>query len=493
MSISLWAMVWVSIMLLITTVGLRLLFGKITIDQLVFNIIALRAGGGSGGELVWFGILAILVLPTIITALLAMWAVKRRNKRLNTHATEGHHTRYRWSVLTVLLTAAMTITATTAFASTVKLADFVRSGENTADVGDYYTHPEITDATERRNLVIIYLESGEDTLSDESLFETNMFAPLTEATEGWTSIEGLRQYAGGGWTMAGVVSTQCGIPLMGKLVAGGSQIFQEIVDGPDHYLPGVDCLGDVLHDHGYRNVFLGGADTTFAAKNIFLDDHGYDRVKGLADWQALGLDDAHIRSDWGLSDARLMEHAKEEVSALHAESRRTGQPFNLTMLTLDTHEPAHPYDDCSVETAEEMESVYRCSMTAVAGFIDHMRAEGCLEDTAVVVMGDHLTQLGAATAFHGELADRAGRTIFNRIWVPGDAGQLSLRGDVDQFSMYPTLLEVAGFSVADHRAGIGVSAFAPAVPQGSAPALERAEYRELLRSRSSDFYRSAWD
>ncbi|WHF24520.1 hypothetical protein QJS66_10365 [Kocuria rhizophila] len=34
-----------------------------------------------------------------------------------------------------------------------------------------------------------------------------------------------------------------------------------------------------------------------------------------------------------------MAHAKDEVTAA-LQSERTGQPFNLSMLTLDTHDPS---------------------------------------------------------------------------------------------------------------------------------------------------------
>ena len=109
-------------------------------------------------------------------------------------------------------------------------------------------------------------------------------------------------------------------------------------------------------------------------------------MKDLSDWRAAGESEENFRRDWGLSDGRLMAHAKEKIDQLHAEAERSGRPFNLSVLTLDTHEPVHVYDYCTVDTEDEVTSVFSCSMTQVAGFVEHMEEKGYLDDTAVALM-----------------------------------------------------------------------------------------------------------
>jgi phosphoglycerol transferase len=301
-------------------------------------------------------------------------------------------------------------------------------------------------------------------------------------------VDDLQQYRGGGWTMSGLVSTQCGIPLKGTGSASGN----DLGGGLDSYLGGSTCLGDVLHEHGYKNVFLGGANSSFAAKDTFLGSHGYSEQKDLSDWRAAGEPEENFRSDWGLSDERLLAHAADELDVLHAEAEKTGQPFNLSVLTLDTHEPVHVYDYCSVDTQDPVTSVFHCSMTQVAGFVEHMKQKGYLDDTAVVIMGDHLKHMGANDAFHEQLDDHPNRTIFNRIWIPGGETNSALRPRVDQLNMYPTILEAAGLTLKDQAAGLGVSAFASKVPEDSAQAMKPDAYNELLDSPSTLFYAKAW-
>ncbi|GAA1343910.1 hypothetical protein GCM10009611_18190 [Arthrobacter roseus] len=491
-----YALIWAGLALLIAAAGIRFFWGEISVGQMLLNLVSVETDGG-GGAIVWIGILGIGVVPLLITVGIALWQhLRRRKRRRNGDNIRPHRSPWIMRTVSTALVGAVFVGGTTAFASTVGLGDYIEAGNSTYDLGDYYVEPTVTSDKDKRNLVLIYLESGEATLADDQLFEKDAFVPLKEATkasDGWQSVDDLQQYRGGGWTMAGLTSTQCGIPLKGIASATGSGGLNDLGGDVETYLGGVTCLGDVLDEHGYNNVFLGGANSSFAAKGTFLSTHGYSDVKDLSDWRAAGEPEKNFRSDWGLSDERLMAHAKDEVDELHAEAEKTGQPFNLSVLTLDTHEPVHVYDYCNVDTKSEVTSVFACSMTVVAGFVDYMKEKGYLEDTAVVIMGDHLKHMSAGDAFHEQLDDNDNRTIFNRIWVPGQDENSELRPGVDQLNMYPTILEAAGLTLKDHEAALGVSAFTSKIPDGSAQAMEPDAYAELLDSRSAQFYVKAWD
>lgn len=491
-------LLWLGLTCLIAALGIRHYWGPITFDQLRTNLFSVQTDGG-GGAIVWKGILGVGVLPVVVTLAVAgiiAWRRRVVRRRMADGAPRPPRS-WRWprNILATLAVLALGIGGTSAFASTVGIRDYLRAASSPYTLDDYYAAPTVTSDAGKRNLVVIYLESGEQTLADDQLFEKDAFQGLEEATseaEGWQSIPDYRQYDGGGWTMAGIVSTQCGVPLKG---GSGSSSIADSAEKDENaaYLGGLTCMGDVLKEHGYRNVFLGGANGDFAAKSKFLGGHGYDEQKDLHDWRAAGEPEENFRSDWGLSDQRLMAHAKDEIDQLHAEAQRTGQPFNLSMLTLDTHEPVHVFDYCNVDTQSEVTSVYACSMNQVADYVQYMKQKGYLEDTAVVIMGDHLKHMSAGDAFHAELDDNPNRTIFNRIWVPeADRKKGALRSGADQLNMYPTMLEAAGLELKDHEAGLGVSAFTEKIPEGSAQSLSPEDYRLLLEARSQEFYDRAW-
>jgi len=488
-------MIWLGLLLLMSAVIIHYYWGQVTVVQVLLNLMAVQLDGG-GGPIVWVCIFGIGLFPLLLTIALTSWPYFQRRRNLR-KKRDGGQVASPWFGRTTrtVIAAALIVGGPAAFVSTVEVTEYVTAANSEYDVGDHYVEPKITSDEDKRNLVLVYLESAEATLGEEGLVEKNPYASLEETTkeaDGWQSVEGLQEYDGSGWTMAGITSTQCGFPLNGILSAANSGSYSEVGVGEETYLGGTTCLGDLLKDSGYTSVFLGGANPSFAAKETLLTDHGYSEVNGRSDWVAAGEPESSFRSDWGLSDQRLMEYAKDEIDDLHAESEQTGEPFNLSVLTLDTHEPVHVHDYCNVDTADEMTSVYACSMEQVAGFVDHMEEQGYLEDTAVVLMGDHLKPSDAGDAFHEELDEHPNRTLFNRIWIPGEDDPQIARSGVDQINMFPTILEIAGLEVADQQAGIGVSAFTSEVPEDSAQSLPDDAYAELLKSGSPQFYRDAW-
>ena len=294
--------------------------------------------------------------------------------------------------------------------------------------------------------------------------------------------------------MAGIVSTQCGIPLRNQSLI--------LADGPDRraagdsanafgeavnqYLPGATCLGDVLEHEGYTNVYFGGADTNFAGKNNFLREHGFSKVSGLDQWKGEGADESDI-SSWGLSDSVLIEKAKQEVSQLHA----SGEPFNFSMITLDTHEPGGVYASCGSDDEMPMKRALRCSTTAVADFLMFLEDQGYLDDTVVVVMGDHLKQTGSGTQYNDELMGADSRTIFYKVHSPNVDVSFSREGG-DQLSVLATTLDLLGLTPSAGRAGLGVSLIGNYGVAGTALALAEDDYFALLDAPSADLYRYLW-
>lgn len=495
-------------------IWVRRTFGVISVDQLLSNI---NGGGeGAGGDaLVTNAVVAIIVFPVAIV-LAVMLMVEGCRRMLRNRGWFNPLRRRVFRGVSIALAVALPLFGVGLFGDTIGAADYVQASirETTrgTTLADYYTAPKVqtsladsesivktgadgvadperTSAAGKKNLVLIYLESIEETWADDSLFELNMLEPVQKATDGWASIPSLQQYEGGGWTMAGIVGTQCGIPLRTATANADNDDLNDLgSEGHEveKFLPRAHCLGDVLQDEGYRSVFLGGANANFAGKKQFLSGHGYDEIDDLNVWLEQG--ETETREDWGLSDRRLFEHAKEKVTELHD----AGQPFNLTMLTLDTHEWPHVYDYCDVTTKEPMTSITFCSMEQVAGFVDYMGEQGYLEDTTVVLMGDHRKIAVESNSFWNEIQDLENRTIFNRVWSPD--GVKFARDEIDQLSMFPTILELMGLELVDHRAGIGVSALADAddVPAGSTLDLDHEEYTDVVKSRSVDFYAKMW-
>lgn len=461
-------------------------FGHISPDQALMNLEGVGEGGG--GTFVRDAIWQALVIPLLVIAILGFvaWLVRRSSR-------EKGSSRAQWLARLLVLVPVLIVPVAGAWSlgSALQIRQYLASHDPSLNLADYYVLPEVDSApTEPTNLVLIYLESIENTFADEGLFGVNMLADLQDATSQWDSVENLHQYPEGGWTMSGIVSTQCGVPLRMPPSSGvsGTQTLDHSAKlnnlDARSYLTGATCLGDVLAEQGYTNVFMGGADADFAAKGVFLADHGYSTVLDRKHWEAEG--ETEVTPAWGLSDGRLFANAKTELAELESD----GQPFMLTILTLDTHEPAALFPACEERSAYALVDATRCSMGAVADFIDFMDTRGYLENTAVVVMGDHLKFIATGESLGADFSDYPNRTIFNRLHSP--ASKQVRTKEIDQLDMYPTILEAMGFTLRDGRAGLGVSAYDPDTVYGSLRQLPAKEREALIRSRSASFYAELW-
>lgn len=338
-----------------------------------------------------------------------------------------------------------------------------------------FVHPRHVELVQerRRNLVVIYAESLESTYGDEALFGRDLLAPLRQV--GGRSYDWYRPAAGATWTMAGIVATQCGVPL--KVY---SQTDVRVVGRERAFLPGTVCLGDVLQAHGYRNVFMGGVSLSFAGKGRFLRDHGYQEVWGREEWDATGARPEDYNA-WGLWDSALFDRARAGLDRLHA----SGQPFNLTLLTLNTHNPfGFLGPACRQRGGVDFEGIVTCSAERIAEFISHARKRGYLKDTTIVVIGDHLA---VPNPVYDRLVQAPRRGMFN-LFV-GDQLPPANTDQLMPFDMFPTLLELAGIRVVGDRLALGYSAVGHVEAE---PPSGRGEDWSMAAVRGSARYDRLW-
>jgi phosphoglycerol transferase len=104
---------------------------------------------------------------------------------------------------------------------------------------DYYLKPTIKPTREDHpNFVYIYIESLERTFLDQNIFP-GLLKNIKQLELDNISFSNIQENFGTGWTTAGIVSSQCGIPLIGS------------DKGYDSFYKNATCLSDLLHSQGY--------------------------------------------------------------------------------------------------------------------------------------------------------------------------------------------------------------------------------------------------
>ena len=310
----------------------------------------------------------------------------------------------------------------------------------------YVAPSAITPPPSPRNLILIYVESLENTYSDIGMFGKDLLADINHATRTAQSFNEYRRADGSDWTIAGIVATQCGIPLRTFGFRGNR--FGEALKA---FLPNAMCLGDILKQAGYKNIFMGGATLKFAGKGTFFRSHGYDELYGQEEWAARG--DTAFKYYWGLDDAALLRHARDRIEELEASNTL----YNLTLLTLNTHHPTGSiHDDCALTGTPQFPVVLECTSQLLAQFLDGLKNDGYLRNTDVIMLGDHLAM---ANTLYPQMIRAPKRTIYNKFIT---AAPLEKNRDfLYPFDMYPSILYAMGFRFPESRAGLGLSGFGP--------------------------------
>jgi len=170
-----------------------------------------------------------------------------------------------------------------------------------------------------KNLILIYAESLERLYFDEDMFPGLMknLGPLTEEAVEFTNVH---QRPGTGWTIAGIVASQCGLPFNVKYIDGQeANIALAAIDEP---FKDEICLADILDAYDYNTVFMGGAKLSFAGKGKFLDANGFDETLGLDELHRT-IPDYRYVSKWGLYDDTLLDLAMAKVDELAAKNANT--------------------------------------------------------------------------------------------------------------------------------------------------------------------------
>lgn len=260
------------------------------------------------------------------------------------------------------------------------------------DFYNYYIPPMSVINNPKYNLVYIYAESLERTYFDDAHFP-GLTSDLGAIKHSGLDFSQTQQYAGMDFTIAGIVASQCGLPLFTPSGFGNN------TDVTSDFFSGKICLGDILKNSGYENYFYQGANLRFANKDQFFRTHGIDYAYGLE--ESKYKDDLTYQNEWGLYDNLVLQDVWEKFKTLSERGKR----FSIFTLTLDTH-PPHGYipDECK-DSPYVMEgksvpslSAVLCSQREISQLIEKIRHSPWAKNTIIVVSSDHLAMSNTSVA-----------------------------------------------------------------------------------------------
>lgn len=321
-----------------------------------------------------------------------------------------------------------------------------------------YVNPDSVhiEFNEKRNLVLIFLESMEYNFQDSANggnHPGNLIPEITEYLKNEQSfIPGGTPVAGMGWTIADVIAKTCGIPMV------LSPSIKNDVKEMTVFLPGVSCLTDVLIDNGYNVVVSQGSHLKFAGMNAFLNSHSAPQAVGFAEYLK---DKSRIKGDviseWGVKDSMHFELVKEHIGRISKQEK----PWAMWLFTINTHTPHGIIDSAcgisqNISKIEQMQAVISCSSRQLDGFIKWAKTQKWFNNTVIAVMGDH-----AMMAAPEEIGFRDVK--FMHYWlnffINSTRKAENYQRHFTSLDMFPTILETMGAVIPEGKLGLGRSLY----------------------------------
>jgi len=336
---------------------------------------------------------------------------------------------------------------------------FVTTSTPSDFIEENYVKPEqslLKFPEEKRNLIYIFLESMENTYAQDADGDgvTNNYIPelvqLAEEHINFSENEGLGgalNFDGTTWTASALVSQTSGLTVKVPLLSNSFGAN----DMP--YMPGIVSLGDILEEQGYQQVFLMGSVAGFGGREDYIIEHGNYKIQDVNAMIAEGKLPEGYAEWWGYEDSKLFDFAKEELTSLAA----TGKPFNVTMLTADTHFPdGYICPSCKNDHASQYANVLACSSARVYEFINWVQQQDFYENTTIVISGDHLTM---DPEFLKGVDANYTRTVYNCIINSAVEPSQEKNRQFGVFDMFPTTLAAMGVEIKGDRLALGTNLF----------------------------------
>mgnify|MGYP000402742859 CR=1 FL=1 len=145
-----------------------------------------------------------------------------------------------------------------------------------------------------KNIVLIYAEGLEQLYMDQEIFGD--IVPRIRGLAGQSrQYTNVYQVRGATTTIAGIVASQCGFPLLVSTHLASNSTMTAF----EKPFENERCLADILLDSGYATVYLGGAPLAFAGKG------NASRPQALEEQILAGACALKLHEDWGTTPAAI--------------------------------------------------------------------------------------------------------------------------------------------------------------------------------------------
>ena len=399
--------------------------------------------------LIFILIMILIILPISQNKKIDL-TLKIKNKKINIYPNKLRNHKTLYSLVLLLISIIILL-------KTMNFDEYIINSHKTSDIYETLykntNEVKITFPEQKRNLILIYLESMESSLVSKEnggTFKESRIPELeTLALENLNfsnteKIGGAHNLTMTAWTLASTVGGTTGTPLLPSIRNGYRKV--------EKFMPNVKALGDVLKSEGYNLKVIQGTNINFAGTKKYYNLHGNYEIFDLKVAKKQNLVPEDYYEWWGIEDKKLLEFAKPEIE----EIANREEPFAISLFTMDTHfKDGYLDESCKTPFEDQMSNVYRCSSKMVSEFVNWIKEQPFYENTTVILIGDHITM---QNEYYDDYKDYT-RTIYNVFINTETTPANSKNREFSSLDMYPTILASLGATIEGDQLGFGVNLF----------------------------------
>ena len=210
---------------------------------------------------------------------------------------------------------------------------------------------------------------------------------------------------------------------------------------------------EILEENGYNQMIMFGSDASFGGRDSYFTSHGNYQIYDVNTAIERGKMKEEDKVWWGFEDKNLFDWAKDEIVKLAQED----EPFNFTLLTVDTHfEDGYLSDSCKADYGDQYSNVISCASDMIYNFVKWIQEQDFYDETTIVLAGDHLTM---DVNFFADMDSKYVRTIYN-VFINSEIDTDNVNNRVfTTMDLFPTTLASMGVKIDGDRLGIGTNLF----------------------------------
>ena len=329
----------------------------------------------------------------------------------------------------------------------------------------------------KRNVLVIMLESMEKAYASEELFGSGGLTPnITQLERNNVSFEHYNSIAGMTRTISAIIGVTTGLPLFYKNHMNVKKML------------GATGVGEVFSTHGYQTWAMFPASGQFSQKAELLKRMGMQHVIDGPQLLAAMKQKPELQPFDGLDDYAFFQEARPIVSDIISQK----QPYFIFMETVNTHVPGFYPSECSEMGfgKNNMKNVIRCDDKIIADFVKWFIAK---DPTAVVILiNDHTMHVNKSDIMT-KLAQVSDRSLNNAFINTNIFEQNDKDRPISALDFFPSIIEAAGGEIKGCRLGLGTSLSSRC--KGIQTLREKysdAELEKLMQQKNKLYFQLVW-